>query len=90
MAKIVFVGAGSHFGIKSIVDILSFEELRDSEVVLVDVNPNHLDPVAAFARKVVAHYDAPTTVTAAADWRDGVLDGADFVIASFAQGGPAY
>jgi len=90
MPKIVFVGAGSHFGVKSFVDILSFEELRDSEVVLVDVNPNHLGPVAALARKVVAHYDAPTTVTTAADWRDGVLDGADFVIASFAQGGPAY
>ena len=90
MARIVFIGAGSHFGATSLVDILSFEALRESEIVLVDVNPNHLDPVAAFARKVVAHHGAPATVTTAADWRDGVLDGADFVIASFAQGGPAY
>jgi len=90
MPKVVFIGAGSHFGVTSFVDILSFEALRDSEVVLVDVKASHLEPVAAFARKVAAHYDAPTTVTAAPDWRDGVLDGADFVIASFAQGGPAY
>lgn len=90
MVKIVFIGAGSQFGAKSFVDILSFEELHDSEVVLVDVNPNNLEPVAAFARKVAAHYDAPTKVTTAPDWRDGVLEAADFVITSFAQGGPAY
>ena len=90
MLKIVFVGAGSGFGARSFVDILSFEALRESEIVLVDINPNHLGPVEAYARKVVAHYGAPTLVRTAADWRDGVLDGADFVMTSFAQGGPAY
>lgn len=90
MAKIVFIGAGSGFGAKSFVDIMSFEELRDSEIVLVDVNPNHLAPVEAYARKVVAHYGAPTKVTTSPNWRGGVLDGADFVMTSFAQGGPAY
>ena len=90
MTKIVFIGAGSGFGGTSFVDIMSFEELRDSEVVLVDINPSHLGPVAAFCRKVVEHYDAPATVSTAADWRDGVLDGAKYVITSFAQGGPAY
>jgi alpha-galactosidase len=88
--KIVFIGAGSGFGAVSFVDIMSFPELRDSEVVLVDVNPEHLDPIAAYCRKVVAHYDAPTKVTTAPGWRDGVLDGADYVMTSFAQGGPAY
>jgi len=88
--KIVFIGAGSGFGAKSFVDIMSFPELHDSEVVLVDINPTHLDPVLAFCNRVVEHYDAPTKVTTAADWRDGVLDGADHVITSFAQGGPAY
>jgi len=88
--KIVFIGAGSGFGSVSFCDIMSFEELRDSEVVLVDVNPEHLDPVSAYCRKVVAHYDAPTKVTTALDWRDGVLDGADIVMTSFAQGGAAY
>lgn len=90
MPKIVFIGAGSGFGAQSVVDILSFPELRDCELVLVDVNPNHLGPVAEFARKVVGHYDAPARVSTAAGWRGGVLDGADYVMTSFAQGGPAY
>jgi len=90
MLKIVLIGAGSHFGAETFVDVMSFEALRDSEVVLVDVNPTHLAPVAAYARKVVAHYGAPTRVTEAADWRDGVLDGADFVVTMFSQGGVAY
>lgn len=90
MLKIVFIGAGSGFGAMSFVDVMSFEELRDSEVVLVDVNPTHLEPGTAYCRKVVEHYDAPTRVSTAADWREGALEGADYVITSFAQGGPAY
>ena len=90
MPKIVFIGAGSHFGATFLVDIFSFEALRESEIVLVDVNPGHLGPVAAYARKVAAHYDAAATVSTAPAWRGGALDGADFVITSFAQGGPAY
>jgi len=90
MMKIVFIGAGSGFGAQTVVDILSFPELHESEIVLVDVNPKHLGPVVAYSRKVVEHYGAPTRISAASDWRGGVLDGADFVITSFAQGGPAY
>jgi alpha-galactosidase len=90
MAKLVFIGAGSGFGAKSFVDLMSFEELRDGEVVLVDVNPHHLAPVERFCKNVVDHYDAPLTLSTADDWRDGVLDGADYVVTSFAQGGPAY
>ncbi len=90
MIKVVIIGAGSGFGAKTVVDILSYEELRDSEIVLVDINPNHLDPIAAYARKVVEHHKAPTKISTAHNWRDGVLDGAGYVITSFAQGGPAY
>jgi alpha-galactosidase len=90
MSKIVFIGAGSGFGAISFTDIMSFPDLQDSEVVLVDINPKHLAPVEAFCRKVVDHYQAPTRVSCASDWRGGVLDGADYVITSFAQGGPAY
>ncbi len=90
MSKIVFIGAGSGFGAISFTDIMSFPELHASEVVLVDINPKHLAPVEAFSRKVVEYYHAPTRVTSATDWRNGVLDGADYVITSFAQGGPAY
>ena len=90
MGKLVFIGAGSGFGAKSFVDLMSCEELRDVEVVLVDINPSHLDPVERFCRKVIDHYDAPTVLKTAGNWRDGVLDGAEYVVTSFAQGGPAY
>ena len=90
MSKIVFIGAGSEFGGKSFADILSFEELHDSEIVLVDINLENLGPVEAYCRKIVEAYDAPTRVSTASDWRNGVLDGADYVMTSFAQGGPAY
>jgi len=90
VAKIVLIGAGSGFGAETIRNILSFEELRDSEIVLVDINTNHLDPIAAYARKVVDHYKCPAKVSTALNWRDGVLDAADYVITSFSQGGPAY
>ena len=90
MIKVVIIGAGSGFGANTVVDILSYEELRDCEIVLVDINPTHLDPIAAYARKVVEHHKAPTKITTALDWRDGALDGAGYVITSFAQGGPAY
>ena len=88
--KIVFIGAGSGFGATSVVDMMSFEELHDSEICLVDINPAHLEPVAAYARKVVERHEAPTRITTATDWRGGVLDGARYVMTSFAQGGPAY
>ena len=90
MAKLVFIGAGSGFGAKSFVDLMSFEELREGEVVLVDVNPHHLAPVERFCRNVIDHYGAPLKLSTADDWRDGVQDGADYVVTSFAQGGPAY
>jgi len=88
--KIVFIGAGSGFGARSFVDILSFPDLRDCEVLLVDINPRNLAPVEAYCRRVAEHYRAPTRITTADSWRDGALDGADYVITSFAQGGPAY
>ena len=91
VSKIVFIGAGSDFGAKSFLDILSFPELRESEVVLVDVNPTHLEPVAAFCRKAAATLNANVKITLADNWRNaGVLDNAKYVITSFAQGGPAY
>ena len=90
MIKIVFIGAGSGFGHRSVADIMTFPELHDAEICLVDVKQSHLDPVAAYARKLVEHWKAPTRITTAKDWRGGVLDGADYVMTSFAQGGPAY
>ena len=87
--KIVFIGAGSGFGARTIVDLMSFPELRNCELVLVDVNQEHLTPVLAYAEKVVKSVGGTAKVTGALDWRN-CLDGASYVITAFAQGGPAY
>ena len=42
--KIVFIGAGSFIFTRSLSrDILTFEALRDAELWLVGINPDHLD-----------------------------------------------
>ena len=54
MAKIVLVGAGSHvFSRHLITDILSYPELRDSTITLLDVSKEPLDLISAFAKKLV-------------------------------------
>ena len=41
MAKIVLIGAGSHvFSRRLISDILSYPELRDSTITLMDIDKN--------------------------------------------------
>ena len=73
--KIVFIGAGSGFGAKTVVDILSFEELRSAQIVLVDINPDHLHPVVDYARKVAQAVGSdPSLITGELAWRGGVLD----------------
>jgi hypothetical protein len=66
MIKIVFIGAGSGFGHRS----------------LADINASHLEPVAAYARKLVAHWKAPIRITTALEWRNGALDGFDELLAA--------
>ena len=75
MIKIVFIGAGSGFGARTLVDLLSFEPLRDSEIVLVDINPRHLKPVADYARKLIAHHRCTTKIVTADAWRAGSSTG---------------
>ena len=54
MAKIVLIGAGSHgFSRNLITDILSYPELRDGTIILVDIDEKALNLIAAFARKLV-------------------------------------
>ena len=55
MAKIVLVGAGSHFFARTIItDVLSYPDLQDSTITLVGhVHKEPVDLVAAFAQKMV-------------------------------------
>ena len=46
VVKIAFIGAGSYgFTVKLVADILSFDELRDSELTFMDVDPKRMERV---------------------------------------------
>jgi alpha-galactosidase len=89
MAKIALIGAGSGFGGRLSTDILSFPELRDATLSLVDINQEAVDAVGGFVQKVVEAHGVSTKVEATTDRRKA-LDGADYVVVAISVGGPAY
>ncbi len=89
MSKIVIIGAGSGFGGKLSVDILSREPLRDSTISLCDIDEQSAGDVAAYVQRVVDANDLPAKIEWGVD-RQRLLEGADFVITSVSVGGPAY
>lgn len=89
MAKIVLIGAGSGFGSRLSLDILSFEAFQDAHLALVDINPTAMEGVRHFVQRVVDYHKLPAQVTATTDRREA-LEGADFVVLSISVGGPAY
>jgi alpha-galactosidase len=89
MAKIALIGAGSGFGGRLSVDILSFPELRESTIALVDINRDAVDAVGGFVRKVIDAHGCGAKVVATTDRREA-LDGADYVVVAISVGGPAY
>jgi alpha-galactosidase len=85
--KVAFIGAGSVvFARNLICDILSFEELRDCTISLMDIDKSRLDTIAALADKIVTDNGLPTQVEATTD-RRRALDGADYVIIMIQVGG---
>jgi len=86
MPKIAFLGAGSlGFGPRLISDILSFPELADSTIHLVDIASDRLEFIANYARRMVKEANLPTKIDASVD-REPALDGASYVIASIRVG----
>jgi len=87
MVKIVMIGAGSHvFSRHLIVDFLSYPELRDSTITLMDINPEALDLITAFAKKVVSQHGLRTKIESTTDRREA-LEGADYVTVTIRVGG---
>ncbi|RJS88115.1 alpha-glucosidase/alpha-galactosidase [Candidatus Bathyarchaeota archaeon] len=87
MAKIVLIGAGSHvFSRRLITDILTYEELRDSTITLMDIDPEHLSLVTSFAKKLVSQYGFETKIESTTDRREA-LEEADYVIVTIRVGG---
>ena len=80
MAKIVLIGAGSHvFSRRLITDILSYSELRDSTITLMDINKESLDLPTAFAKKLVEQNGFKTKIESTTNRREA-LEGANYVI----------
>jgi alpha-galactosidase len=89
MIKIAIIGAGGYvFPLRLIGDLLSFPELRDSTLALMDIDPSRAERTAGATRELIAHYCFPTRVEATTD-RRAALDGADFVIITFYIGDDA-
>ena len=88
MAKIVFIGAGSHaFSRLLITDILSFPDLRDSTITLMDIAEEPLGLITVFTKKLVKQQGFNTVVQSTMDRRQA-LEGADYVFVTVMVGKP--
>lgn len=86
MLKIAFLGAGSlGFGPRLVSDILSFPELVDSEIYLVDPAAERLEFIKNYVQRMVKEANLPTRISASTE-REEAFDGANFVIASIRVG----
>ena len=85
--KVVVIGAGSlFFGRQSIWQMVHSPHLNQGTLALVDTDEEHLEKMAKLAEAVIAANDVPLALEASTQRRD-VLDGADFVVLSFADRG---
>ena len=87
MPKITFIGAGSTVFAKNLLgDILSYPELADSTISLMDIDPERLRTTQVVAERTAAALGAHPKIEATLDRREA-LDGADYAIAMFQIGG---
>ncbi len=85
--KITFIGAGSTVFARALLrDLMLFPELRESTIVLMDIDPTRLDDTRRVAERVIAAAHAATRLEATTD-RRRALDGADYVINMIQVGG---
>jgi len=87
MTKITFIGAGSTVFAKNLLgDILSFPELANSTISLMDIDPVRLKTSEIVAHQVADFFGAKPKIEATLD-RRAALDGADYAISMFQVGG---
>ena len=83
--KVVIVGAGSlFFGRKAIWQMVHSPHLQNGTLALVDTDAERLDKMKRLAEMVIKHNGVPLKLEASTDRRE-VLQGADFVVLSFAD-----
>ncbi len=87
MTRIVLVGAGSvEFTRNLLGDILTFDALRDAEIVLHDIDPDRLHTAERMAVWTAGALGATPAIRASLDRLDALED-ADFVINTIQVGG---
>src|SRR2546421_1475384 len=80
MSKIALIGAGSTVFAKDLLgDILSFPELAESRIALMDIDSERLRTSEMVARKVARAVGANPRVTSHTDRREA-FEGADYAI----------
>jgi alpha-galactosidase len=85
--KIAFIGAGSEVFTRNLCnDLLLSPALQGSTFALMDVDPRRLGNARAAVEALIRHRGAAAAVEATLDRREA-LRGADYVIATFQQGG---
>jgi alpha-galactosidase len=85
--KVVVIGAGSrNFGRKTIVDLLSSDKLKETDLTvgLVDVNETALDRMLRFTQIINEYHNSHAKIEATTD-RHQALKSADYVIAAVAS-----
>jgi len=87
MAKIVIIGAGSMvFSRHLITDVVSYPELRNSTITLMDIAQEPLDLIAEFAGRLIKQTGYQTHIESTTD-RCKALEGADYVFTTIQVGG---
>lgn len=85
--RIVIIGGGSYQWVpKLLVDLVNTASLADAELVLQDIDPAPLEPIADFVRHVVRLQGIGMTVATTTDQREA-LAGADYVVVTISTGG---
>ena len=87
MKKIAIIGAGSIvFSTTVTNDILATDALRDSELILMDIDLAKAQRVENYVRRIAERNGLEAAVRSTTD-RRAALTGADFVITTFLVGG---
>ena len=89
MKKFAFIGAGSYTFTRELTkDILSYKNFQDSEIVLMDIDPERLEAIEKAVARIIeaGNYPAKLKATTA---RTEALEGADGVLCTIQIGGRA-
>ncbi|MFQ6041792.1 MAG: alpha-glucosidase/alpha-galactosidase [Candidatus Poribacteria bacterium] len=86
MPKIALIGAGSFgFGRRLLADVLSFPELSESHISLMDIDEQKLSLIEALTNKLLRDTGVGATIEVTSD-RKSALDGADYVLTTIRVG----